>query len=342
MTLLELLHSVDFDKVAKAYRIMYPIQPCDISLLKCHFDMLCNYPITDSTDNSSQECHISYAYDNITRRSYLTAFSLECDHWRNLLGITIKCKHWKNSLNKTISLDPNLIVTTEEIAACCLWHTSFYGYTEEQVHEMGKRLFNNMTDYEISKQKLSENLSVIESITGSVVELPTPKEVCQMIKYRIRENYNLWIYKHFKKRQRNRIFRKELFPVEYINQMNAVAQFMIDVGEVDSSWFLFKKFVVYSYRSFSYGKSNPADYLNELVTKYCAFNLTFRNVYICIFRNQDNSQPDIDIISTLSDSERDLCVSIISQCNDVGVFNIKTKYDPELRNEMKIVVAFYE
>jgi len=122
MKLQELLQSVDFKKVALAFERMYPDDKHMLSFLKCHYDILCHItPIYDENANA-QECRISYIYDEIVNKSYLSAFPLEGDKW-------------SASLYKEIIIDCDVNATKEEIVACCLWHTSFYGYTEKQLAE---------------------------------------------------------------------------------------------------------------------------------------------------------------------------------------------------------------
>ena len=132
----ELLQSVDFKKVALAFERMYPDDKHMLSFLKCHYDILCHItPIYDENANA-QECRISYIYDEVDNKSYLSAFPLEGDKW-------------SVSLCKKVIVDHNVTATQEEIVACCLWHTSFWGYTEEQLSE----IINKIVDEKLSQNK---------------------------------------------------------------------------------------------------------------------------------------------------------------------------------------------
>ena len=153
MKLQELLQSVDFKKVALAFERMYPDDKHMLSFLKCHYDILCHItPIYDENANA-QECRISYIYDEIVNKSYLSAFPLEGDKW-------------SASLYKEIIIDCDVNATKEEIVACCLWHTSFWGYTEEQLSETAKdfNIYRDKTDLEISEYKLNINLAELKRI----------------------------------------------------------------------------------------------------------------------------------------------------------------------------------
>ena len=125
MKLQEFLHSIDFKGVALAFERMYPEDKHMLPFLKCHFDILYHMtPVYDENANS-QECRISLYYDELVNKTYLSVYPLEGDKW-------------SASLCKEVIIEPEVIATKEEIVACCLWHTSFYGYTEEQLAETAK------------------------------------------------------------------------------------------------------------------------------------------------------------------------------------------------------------
>ena len=337
MTFKELLLSVDFRKIADAYYKMYPEQAYMLPFLKCHYDMLCNTTPVINPNVKSQACHISMRYDEWTKKSYLSAFSLECEVWSALL-----CK--------TIEIAPNVTASLEEIVACCLWHTSLYGYTEEQLANTAEKFSNewrDMSDLEIYQQKLSRNLTTIAQLYNFTPILPSLKKIYKVVKSRANERYKIYKRKHIKKRLRNRMFRRNFIKTEYYRYLYSILRFILEVKTPNESmeeWFtfyLFDKFITYNYRSYTYGKSDPAEYLRELIDEYNAFDKTYRNVYICLVSaNVNNSRHSS--LSNLSNSERQLCYSIISSCSDWGPFYIRTKYDSTLGNEMRMIVAFYE
>ena len=51
---------------------------------------------------------------------YLSAYPIEGDLWSATAG-------------KEMVISPEVTASKEEIAAQCLWHTSFYGFTQEEV-----------------------------------------------------------------------------------------------------------------------------------------------------------------------------------------------------------------
>lgn len=329
MILKDLLQSVDFRKVADAYKKLYPQNANDIVFLKCHYDILCN--TVPKSDGDSQVCRISMEYDDIFKKQYLSAFSLEGDKW-------------PYSLSKTIEIAPNLNISLEEVAACCLWHTSFYGYTEEQLANTAEDFseeWRDKSDLEMYQLKLTRNLATIKLLYNYNSTLPSRKDVYDVVKSRANERNKIYKRKHIKKRIRNRWFRREFFRTEYYRYLYELSQFILDVKTLDESinelcqFSRYKRVIFYNYRSYTYGKCDPAKYLQELIEEYQAFNKTYRNVYIFLVRANENN-------STLTESEYQLCYSIISSCSDWGSFYISTKYNSSLANEIRMYVAFYE
>lgn len=330
MTFQGLLHSVDFRKVVDAYCNMYPGQAHMLPFLKCHYDMLCNTAPVFNIKDKFQICRVLMRCDEWTKKTYLSAFSLECEVW-------------SASLCKRIEIAPEVTASLEEIAACCLWHTSFYGYTEEQLANTAEELseWRDKNDLEICQQKLSRNLKTIERLYNYSPTFPALKDIYEIVKRMANERYKTYKRRHIKKRIRNRWFRREFIKAEYYRYLYGISRFILEVKTPDESieglcrFYKCEKFIAYNYRSYTYGKNAPADYLRELIDEYNAFDKTYRNVYICLVRATENN-------TTLSNTERRLCHSILASCSGWGHFHVSTKYDPLLVNEMRMIVAFYE
>lgn len=224
-----------------------------------------------------------------------------------------------------------------------MWHTSFYGYTEEQLANTAEGLseWRDKNDLEIYQQKLSRNLKTIKRLYNYTPILPSLKDIYGIVKRRANERYKTYKRRHIKKRIRNRWFRREFIKAEYYRYLYGVSRFILEVKTPEESieglsrFYMYKKFIAYNYRSYTYGKSDPAEYLHKLIDEYQAFNETYSNVYICLFS-------PIESASELSDAEQQLCHSIMSSCSGWGSFSVYKKYDPTLGKEMRIIVAFYE
>ena len=333
MILQDYLKSVEFMKVAEAFKKMYPNDFHMLPYLKCHYDILCHTePVYDENANS-QECRISLYYDEIVNKTYLSAYPLEGDKW-------------SASLCKEVIIDPEVIAAKEEIVACCLWHTSFYGYTEEQLAETAKdfSVYRDKTDLEISQLELDNSLEELKRIGCENISLPSYEVVKSIVKRKANRIYKNWKRKHIDKRVRNRLFRKEFLKTAYYQYLNSIARFIIDICtictkdisiEEINKLFNSKRFVAYSYTSYSCGNGDSSDYLKELLFNYNGFDkeYIFSNVIICLVKSANNLQ--------LSGKEKDLCQSVYSLC-PYGINKTVVKSDINLGRESKIIVGFYE
>lgn len=335
MKLQELLHSVDFKEVALAFKRMYPADKHMLPFLKCHFDILYHMtPIYDKKANS-QECRISYIYDEIFNKSYLSSFPLEGDKW-------------SVSLCKEMVIEPEVNATKEEIAACCLWHTSFYGYTEEQLTETAKdfSVYRDKTDLEISLLEIKENLQELEKLGCQINSLPAYNDVKSIVKMRANINYYNWKQKHINKRIRNRLFRRDFLKTEYNNYLNSISNFILDIYKNNRNrdvymlqnlcnLFQAKRFVAYSYQSYTFGESNSAEYLIDLITQYTAFDrdFIFSNVILCLEKAENNP--------VLTPEEEKLRSTVYSLCPN-GDNKTIINSDLSLKGECRILVGFYQ
>ena len=333
MILQDYIKSVEFIKVAGAFKKMYPNDIHMLPYLKCHYDILCHTePVYDENANS-QECRISLYYDEIVNKTYLSAYPLEGDKW-------------SASLCKEVIIEPEVNATKEEVAACCLWHTSFYGYTEEQLAETAKdfSVYRDKADIEISQFELDNSLAELKRIGCRTISLPSYEAVKGIVKRRANRTYDNWKRKHINKRVRNRLFRKEFLKTAYYQYLNSIARFIVDIYTPNTDnlslkeickIFGSKRFVAYSYKSYSYEKCDSPDYLKELIFNFNGFekDYIFSNVTICLVKSVNNLN--------LSDKEKDLCQAIYSLC-PYGTNKTVVKSDINLGVETKIIVGFYD
>ena len=122
MTFKELLNNVSFEDVAPELVRMYPKAEPDLRWYKIHFDMLRLMTPKHHDDANSDVCNIAMTKWDEESEPRLDAYPLEGDF----------CEH---SLTKELVIAPDVKATNAEIAACCLWHTSFYGFIEKQQEE---------------------------------------------------------------------------------------------------------------------------------------------------------------------------------------------------------------
>ncbi len=125
MTYKELLLSLTFDKIAPHLkRYLEPNE--SLMWYEIHFDMLRQMAPTKQllTEEGDPETIIVSYYEpdegeNVAK-DLLDAFPLEG-------GI------WEESLAKPLEIADNVTAPLEEVAACCLWHSSFHGFTEHDL-----------------------------------------------------------------------------------------------------------------------------------------------------------------------------------------------------------------
>lgn len=333
MILQDYLKSVEFIKVAGAFKKMYPDDFHMLPYLKCHYDILCHIEPQYDENANSQECRISLYNDKIVNKTYLSAYPLEGDKW-------------SASLCKEMIIEPEVNATKEEIVACCLWHTSFYGYTDEQLAETAKdfSVYRDKTELEISQFELDNSLAELKRIGYENISLPSYEAVKRIVKRRTNHTYKNWKRKHINKRVRNHLFRKEFLKISYYQYLNSIARFIIDIWTPDAENLTLekickisgsKRFASYSYNSYSYGKCDSSDYLKELIFNFNGFDkdYIFSNVTICLIKPINNPN--------LSDKEKDLCQAIYSLC-PYGTNKTVVKSDINLGVETKILVGFYD
>ena len=217
MTFKELLNSVTFDEVVPCLLQMHPDAEGNLKWYKIHFDMLRLMKPKYDDDANSDVC-------NITTRemegggSRLNAYPMEGDLW-------------EHSLTKEIILAPDVKATNAEMAACCIWHTSFYGFLREQSREYLRfdeediDIKDRWNDSIYNKVKAKRYFSVILRNGGHV---PNLKELSQSKKKELvrRSKEDFWcISRKMNNIKKKRMFRRE-FRGFYYERMAAISKFI--------------------------------------------------------------------------------------------------------------------
>ena len=132
-----------------------------------HFDMLRLLTPKHHDDANDDVCRITMEDWDDGSGPHLDAYPMEGDLW-------------EHSLTKEIVVAPDVKATNEEIAACCLWHTSFYGFTEEDWDERFRCCdididFMDRWDDDVYFEKCAnKNFAIIRENGG---EIPTVKDL---------------------------------------------------------------------------------------------------------------------------------------------------------------------
>ena len=139
MTLKELLCTIPFEKIEPHIALLYPdmATPRMLELFRSHYKLLCR--LIPRVAESEEPCIITMTKWEEDETPLLDAYNIEgCD--------------WEVALSKEVVVEPEVTASLSEIAACCLWHTSFYGFTSKQREEVFQE-FEQETEYYLSRNE---------------------------------------------------------------------------------------------------------------------------------------------------------------------------------------------
>lgn len=257
MTYKEFLNIVTFEEVAPHIVNMYPEAKDSLGWFKLHYDMLRLMNPKRHDDSNGDVCRITMKDWDDGTGPHLDAFPMEGDFW-------------EHSLTKEIVLDADVHVTDAEIVACCLWHTSFYGFTKGQ-----KKEFANI-DF---KSKVNELKTIILNNGGYV---PSKRELLPFKKQEmIKDTKKIVWYgdKNVNRTKRKRLFR-QAFMETYYDRMEAISSFIVQVlpalsvgansltiGQLCKLFFS-SKFATTVIQSYADETSDAASYMSDLISKY--------------------------------------------------------------------------
>ena len=333
MTFKELLNSVSFEEVAPELVRMYPKAEHDLRWYKIHFDMLRLMEPKRHNDANGDVCHITMSEWEDGSGPHLDAHPMEGD-W------------WEHSLTKEIVIEPEVNATNAEIAACCLWHTSFYGFVREQQEES---LRFDESDMEIEYRwddciyynvRAERYFSIIRRNGGyipSVREL-APAKKQEMIRL---SKENFWcISQSMNKTKKKMMFRRE-FMGHYYERMMNISRFIVQAIPALSDercamnikqlcgLFHSDLFASETFMSYADEKTNGARYLYELFEKYGVEPRLDRMV-IVLTRGEDHQK--------LTEDEKNLCEILIG---DSKTSDILLATDPSLGRQVRINYATF-
>lgn len=215
MTFKELLNSVHFEDVAPHIVKMYPEMAHALGWFKIHFDMLRSMQPILHEDANDVVCRISSWEDD--SGSHLDACYMEGDLW-------------EHSLTKELIIAPEVEASNEELVACCLWHTSFYGFVEKHLEERSKKFLLGLNKSDKSKshykEKAIKNFSVIRRNGGTILTIRQvpPSKKSALIR---QTKESIWYGNApLNKPKRKKMFRRE-YMENYFKQMASISDFII-------------------------------------------------------------------------------------------------------------------
>ena len=271
MTFKELLDSVTFEEVAKQIVRLYPDMEHRLGWYKLHFDMLRLMKPEHHDGANDDVCHITIKDWKDGSGHHIHAFPMEGDFW-------------EHSLTKELIIAPEVKATNAELAACCLWHTSYYGITDNQVSDRF-RCFEDWDDdkkgcLQIRGKLLAKKLFCKIRNNGGVVlsvrELPPSKKKKLMS---VAKRHVSFDDTRMNKIKRKRLFRR-VFMRYYYESMIHIGDFVISAIPAlsrEDNYITIKQlcrlfrsdlFACTTLGSFADEKTDSATYLKELIEKY--------------------------------------------------------------------------
>lgn len=220
MTFKELLDSVSYDEVERQIRKMYNYpETGNLGWYRMHFDMLRLLTPKHDDDANDDVCHITMKDWDDGSGPHLDAYPMEGDLW-------------EHSLTKEIVIAPDVKATNEEIAACCLWHTSFHGFTEEDWDERFRCCdididFMDRWDDDVYFEKCAnKNFAIIRENGG---EIPTVKDLSpkrkKQLLYELKESR--WYGSYLRGKVKLRCAFKKRLAARYYRRMTDISDFIV-------------------------------------------------------------------------------------------------------------------
>lgn len=308
MTYKELLDSVSFDEIVP-YIEKYPGGKGCLALYKIHYDML---------------CHLTPNPEDAYYKTATVSHGEQDEDWPepHLTVHPIEGQKWEGALTMELIIEPDVTESLAEIAACCLWHTSFYGFTEKQTRAKFESWNREISEEEFEKQQAKEWGKKIIEAGGNI---PSEDELMKIPSFRVTAKNNT------KRKQR-----------EYWDRIGMIGEFVArnlpsDTDVVNMTvedlckLFYSNHYIEYDYNSYSADESVRADYLKELITSYEAFaHGTLDNAVIVLSASKQYP---------LIMEETSLATNIAEMCT--GESHFIYKVDDTLGRELRLNVAFY-
>ncbi len=331
MTLLELLHSVRFDDLVP-FIIKYHGDDECMAWYKIHYDML----LQMMPQKQEDEKFVTIDYyeeesDKNTKENLLDAYPLEGELWEVSLG-------------KELVIAPEVTASKEEIAACCLWHTSFHGFTPSQRESYFWE--EEGIDYQEAKRFKAMYGNLIPSIKQMLKNkafhnmVRSDMRVIRSYRFTSRDKKSGYFFKDRKRKWR--YWKREVInslynsivtdigrAIEMLHQGESIVS-PPSVKELCEKLFWGKHCHICSYQTYIDDENKRFEYFKQLITKYDAYKTAkLSGAIVCISSSSlyPVKMEELELISLVTQG----CLKI-EYC---------VKIDNSLGKELKLSVAFY-
>ena len=330
MTLHELLQHVSFEEIVPFVHQYYGDK--SLALYKIHFDLLRHLKpeLGENTTATVSNGELDASWPE----PHLVAHPLEGDSW-------------EHSLAKELIIEPDVKASLAEIAMCCLWHTSFYGFTKEQQNETFENLncySMNMLDHDITRLRAKRVIRAVEAAGGKV---PSIKECLRVRAFHQKIRSKCKAYKsHHRKYSKvgihccsARSYAHSIIRKEYYNRICVASDVikamlkspMADVEDI-KPLLLCSHMQSYEYKSYAFDSQKRVAWMKELIEKYEAYKKPpLKNCVVCI--GTSSAHP-------LRMEEMNIIECIVSRCSGSNSFYTYT--DDSLDKDMRVTSVFYE
>jgi len=330
MTCCELLHQVTFDEIAP-YIGKYGSEE-GMALYKIHYDMLKLLKPRDG-DDGEKTVTISNAelyYD--FKEPHLDAFPIE------------GC-YWEVALAKEIIVEPDVYATWAEIAACCLWHTSFYGFTLEQLEETIENwdYYNqDLIDPDITRIRAKRVQKKIEDCGGRI---PSKKEMMTVPTFRHEVNKRVRRANYLPFGCRKPKLVRRIISRLYWERILKIGAVICDclcsdnfLREELRKLFCANIYQTYRYQTYVSKEEGRGKWLWELVTKYNAFYKGFsQNVILGLGMSHEHPMilDDLNYVNEIN-------LWLYDQIKGEADIHWYPYYDDSLGDQLRLSVLCYD
>lgn len=337
MTLKELLDSLTFDEIVPSILTRY--KDCDVRGLlasyKQHFDYLRSLVPTVPHLIERKEARISLYKEE--GNTHLDAYPLEGD-----------C--WEDSLSKELVVDDEVKASHAEIAACCLWHLSFYGYLPYQREETFDGMFDGIGKRRALLNSYKEKYSDI---------IPSKREMAGITSFRNEIRTQMKYYRHRRRTKRDkwddcflsyrkrcwRSMKRRKINSEYAKRISYCSSFIdgiIECGcDIEKKQAFQELSVLYRSNHISIRRLDSIacnvverfGYLKELIEKYGAMDdiSRYANSFVCLSTSS---------VHPITEEEKQITSILTKGLSGKHRFYVKT--DDSCGDGIRIDVAFYE
>ena len=339
MTFKQLLDSLSFEEIAP-FVDKYDEGMNPAARYKQHFDYLRH--LTPAEGVTGEVC-VSYWKDPDPEEDEAENDGGEgC--FRRLSAFPLEGDLWESSLAKTLVIDEEVTESPAEIAACCLWHTSFYGFLPEEQSET----FRNFHEGE---KKSGYYYTKYRDIIPSRREMQSVPSFHQTIRRRMRLHRKPTKKEAFPWREgdpmrRWRYWKRVKINEEYFKRIEMNAGFIEDVLERGanvseppaltefSKLFRANHVSIHRCDTLSYNAAERMNYLCDLIEKYGMLReeMCLPNSFLCISASPEHP---------LTDGEAAEIRELVT-AGHCGEHRIWAKSDDSCGEDLRVDIAYYE